>query len=75
MTRAARRGHAAVVGLLLDRGGDVNAATGAEILALNLAAIFGHREVVALLLDRGANVSPCDSEGRTPLDRAVWKGT
>ncbi len=53
---AARAGHAAIVRMLLDGGGDVNARTRAGgATPLHRAANQGHLEVVRLLVERGAD--------------------
>lgn len=56
-----------VVPLLLEKGADVDAKTGSQETALQLAAKNGHAAVARLLLDRGAEVDSGDFLGRTPL--------
>ena len=58
---AARKGDAATVQSLLDRGADVNARFRYGTTALFKAAERGHTEVVKLLLARGADVSVKDT--------------
>ncbi|HKN87062.1 MAG TPA: ankyrin repeat domain-containing protein [Nitrospiraceae bacterium] len=52
---AAAKGHQEMVGLLLDRGAQVNAADYTGWTPLHAAIYGGHAEVVQLLLDRGAD--------------------
>jgi hypothetical protein len=61
----AKRGDAAAVQWLLDRGADVNgrwAHWDAEVTALQMAAAFGHAEVVRTLLAAGADPGIRDSK-------------
>jgi hypothetical protein len=60
----AKRGDAAAVTWLLDRGADPNGLWshwGAEVTPLHLAASRGHANVVRLLLERGADPNVRDS--------------
>ena len=60
----AKRGDAAAVGWLLDRGADPNdrwSHWGAEVTPLHLAASRGHAHVVHLLLEHGADPDIRDS--------------
>ncbi|KAG9196777.1 hypothetical protein G6514_004687, partial [Epicoccum nigrum] len=50
-------GHEALVGLLLDKGAEVNAQGGRYGNALQAASQGGHKQVVKMLLDKGANVN------------------
>ncbi len=58
---ATRKGDAAAVTALLDRGADVNATFRYGTTALFKAAERGHLEVVKILLERGANVTVKDT--------------
>jgi ankyrin repeat protein len=53
---ALSRGHAEVVGLLLDKGADVNAQGGHYGNALRAASDGYHADVVRLLLHKGADL-------------------
>ncbi len=68
---AARRGDAAKVKALLDKGVDVNTKFRYDVTALFYACDRGHVEVVKLLLDRGADVNVRDKFYRaSPLNWA-----
>src|SRR5262245_50940140 len=71
---AARRGDAATVKALLDKGADVNARTPYGATALSFAADKGHLDVVKLLLDRKADVNAKDTfYNATPLSWALMR--
>lgn len=71
---AARRGDAAGVKALLDKGADVNAKFRYGATALFKAAERGHAEVVRLLLERGADASVRDTfYGATAMTWALDK--
>ena len=65
---AADRGHSAIVGLLLEQGGRVNAASQDGCTPLHYACLNGNIEVVRMLMSAGANPTLEDQEGSTPLD-------
>ena len=71
---AAYGGKLNIVGLLLDRGADANAATGNGSTPLHGAAISGHEAVVRLLVEKGANVNAANQFGYTPLTNAAISG-
>lgn len=72
---AARRGDAAGVRALLDKGADVNARFRYGATVLFKAAERGHTEVVKLLIERGADVTVRDTfYGATALSWATEKG-
>jgi hypothetical protein len=72
---AARKGDAAAVKALLDKGVDVNAKTGYGATALSYAADKGHVEVVRLLLERGADPNVKDKfYGQMPIAWALSHG-
>jgi ankyrin repeat protein len=71
---AARDGHLGVVGLLIERGANVNATGACGLTALHIAAQYRHPEVVALLLDEGAHANVRDDDGMTPLMLASDSG-
>jgi ankyrin repeat protein len=72
---AARKGDAAEVKALLDKGADVDAKFRYGATALFKAAERGHTEVVKLLIERGANVNVKDTfYGATAMSWALQKG-
>ncbi|KAA0166638.1 hypothetical protein FNF27_07469 [Cafeteria roenbergensis] len=64
---AAQDGHESTVGLLLDRGADVEAREEDGWTAVMVAASNGHESTVELLLDRGADVTATNADGETAL--------
>lgn len=72
---AARRGDAAAVKALLDKGVDVNTKFRYGATALSYASDKGHVEVVKLLLERKADANVKDTfYGATPIIWAAQKG-
>ncbi|HMB93116.1 MAG TPA: ankyrin repeat domain-containing protein [Rhodothermales bacterium] len=73
--------HAAIAGIrdhalierLIEQGADVNAAGGAGVTPLHLAASRGDMELVDLLLTHGATGSSMD-DGQSPADIAEKRG-
>jgi outer membrane protein assembly factor BamB len=72
---AARKGNAAAVKALLDKGADVNAKARYDVTALHFAADKGHLQVVELLIRHKADLNVRDTfYSTTPLSWAVSKG-
>src|SRR3712207_4347253 len=72
---AVRKGDAAEVKALLDKGADVNAKFRYGATALFKAAERGHTEIVKLLIERGADVNVKDTfYGSTAMGWALQKG-
>lgn len=72
---AARKGDAAEVKAVLDKGADVNAKFRYGATALFKAAERGHTEVVKLLIERGADVNIKDTfYGAAAISWALQKG-
>lgn len=79
---AARRGHAVIVQLLVDKGANVNAVAEGfedysmtyEVTALHLAARNGHEKVLDILLNNGADIDSQTERGETALHLAAEKG-
>jgi hypothetical protein len=67
---AAGEGHLDVMGLLLERGADVNARNESGWTALFNAASTRNVESVRFLIEAGANVGHVNKDGRTALDLA-----
>ena len=75
MFAAVRKGDAAAVKTLLDKGVDVNTKFRYDATALSYASDKGHLGVVKLLLERKADVNVKDKfYGATPLIWAAQKG-
>src|SRR5262249_8224263 len=62
------------VQMLLEHGGEVNAADPRGRTALHGAAVSGHMKVMKVLLDYSADVRLRDHDGQTPLALARAKG-
>ena len=71
---AAAEGRVRALGLLLDRGADLEQRDGGGATALHRAARHGQLAAVTLLLARGADPEARDGEERTPLQRAEEAG-
>ncbi len=71
---AARQGDLATVRLLLARGADVNAESGADGSALVIASAAGREDLALLLLDAGADPASADAGGVTALHYALRDG-
>jgi ankyrin repeat protein len=72
---AAKSGDADFVERLLDRGADVNGATGSDKVSPLMYALFGASHTVTqLLLKRGASISHKNVHGTLPLHYAVAYG-
>ena len=64
------KGSRAVVGLLLQRGADVNSRSRSGTTPLHTAVLYNHYEIAEQLLDRGADVGAKSASGVTPLELA-----
>lgn len=71
---AARNGDSGLVGLLLDRGANLEATDDLGMTALIGAAGSGHIDIVRTLLDRGAKIDTRDWLRCTSLARAAAQG-
>jgi len=63
-------GASPLVGLLVQRGADVNSRTKSGTSPLHTAVLYGRREVAEYLLDKGADVNAKSASGATPLSLA-----
>ena len=72
--KAALRGSADIVALLIELGAPVNALRTDKSSALHLAAKMGHHKVVELLLQSSAAIDARDGWGLTPLAHAIRGG-
>lgn len=68
---AVMKGALPMVGLLLQRGADVNSRTKSGTTPLHTAVLYGHFEVAEYLLDKGADVNAKSASGVTPLNLAL----
>jgi ankyrin repeat protein len=71
---AAAGGHAAIVGLLLERGADPDARQAGGFVPLHASAALGDVVSVRLLLDHGANRALRTDDGRVAADLASGDG-
>lgn len=72
---AVKRGHIAIVALLISRGANVNIRTRSERRSpLHLAAIMGQENVAILLLQNEADIDQGDIYGTRPLHMACQLG-
>jgi len=69
-----QEGHDHIVGLLLDRGADVNSLNSDGRTPLYLASQRGHDHIVRLLLEHGADADHPDSDSLTPIGSASREG-
>ncbi|KAJ7019611.1 ankyrin repeat-containing domain protein [Mycena alexandri] len=67
-------GHTEIVGILLEKGADVNAAGGFNGNSLQAAAAQGHIEIVGILLEKGANVHAAGGLYGSSLQAAAAQG-
>jgi len=74
LDRAAKKGHGAVVQLLLQAGANSNHRNCFGQTALHLACFMGHAGAASVLLDAGANANATSQDGSTPLHAAVERG-
>jgi hypothetical protein len=72
--KAADNGHKEMVGMLIERGANVDAAHKDGRTPLHLAALRGHKEIVGMLIGKGANVNAADEDGVAPLHYAAGYG-
>ncbi|KAI8923478.1 hypothetical protein BC831DRAFT_470839 [Entophlyctis helioformis] len=72
--KAALRGHAGTVQLLLAGGADAQACDAHGWTALHNAASQGHLDVVRLIADAGVSVNAASTAGFTPLMNAAARG-
>jgi len=68
---AVMKGEMPLVGLLVQRGADVNSRTKSGTSPLHTAVLYGRYEVAEYLLDKGSNVNAKSASGATPLSLAV----
>ena len=67
---AVMKGEMPLVGLLVQRGADVNSRTKSGTSPLHTAVLYGRFEVAEYLLEKGSNVNAKSASGATPLSLA-----
>jgi hypothetical protein len=67
---AVMKGDMPLVGLLVQRGANVNSRTKSGTSPLHTAVLYGRREVAEYLLDKGSDVNAKSASGATPLSLA-----
>jgi cytohesin len=71
MHEAALQGNAAIMGILIKAGSDIEALTNKQRSPLNIAAWAGYSECIKLLLDAGADPDIGDINKITPIHQAA----
>jgi ankyrin repeat protein len=71
---AAMKGGKEMVGMLIEKGANVNAAKKDGETPLHTAANGGHKEIAEIMIEKGAKVDAADKNGETPLYNAAQKG-
>ncbi|KID60186.1 Ankyrin-2 [Metarhizium brunneum] len=66
--------HESIIGMMLDKGADIEGTSAAGLTALHIASLRGCHGVVALLLRRGAYIESRDGAGQTALCLAAREG-
>lgn len=74
LMNASRRGHVAMVKLLLAAGADVNYSMYEYLTPIMCAAAHGHTEVMKLLMAAGAPLSELNEEGDSAMELAALYG-
>ncbi len=67
---AVMKDNIALVGLMLQRGADVNSRTRSGTTPLHTAVLYGRLEVAQLLIEKGAEIDARSASGATPLSIA-----
>jgi hypothetical protein len=67
---AVMKGEMPLVGLLVQRGADVNSRTKSGTTPLHTAVLYGRYEMVEYLLDKGSEIDAKSASGATPLSLA-----
>ena len=71
---AVMKGEMPLVGLLVQRGADVNSRTKSGTTPLHTAVLYGRFEVAEYLLDKGSEVNAKSASGATPMSLATAAG-
>jgi ankyrin repeat protein len=65
------KGEMPMVGLLIQRGADVNSRTKSGTTPLHTAVLYNRFEVAEYLIDKGSEVNAKSTSGATPLSLAL----
>jgi hypothetical protein len=65
------KGEMPLVGLLVQRGADVNSRTKSGTTPLHTAVLYRRTEIAEYLIDKGADVNAKSASGATPLGLAI----
>ena len=60
-----------MVGLLLQRGAEINSRTRSGTTPLHTAVLYGHVDVAEYLVEKGADINAKDKYGETPMTIAL----
>jgi ankyrin repeat protein len=63
------------VGLLLERGANINLRNGQGQTALHKASLRCHTDIIGIILNHGADVDAQDNDGSTPLHLTISQGS
>ena len=74
LSRAAAKGRANMMQLLLEHDAKVNARDERDYTPLHYAAFYGHLDCIKLLLEHGADPNAKSEGGDTPADLAAYGG-
>ena len=68
---AVMKGTMPMIGLLLQRGAEINSRTRSGTTPLHTAVLYGHIEVAEYLVEKGADINAKSASGTTPLSIAT----
>jgi len=71
---AVESGHMKIVGLLIDKGADINTQKSDGETPLQEACKLGYKDMVELLVAKGADINAKDNKGQTALSSAKEQG-
>ncbi|KAF7343788.1 NACHT and ankyrin domain protein [Mycena sanguinolenta] len=74
LTIASLYGRTEIIGMLLEKGAQVNAGHRELGSPLQAAAVGGHTEIVAILIEKGADINACGGDYGSSLQIAASRG-